>query len=84
MARRTALIRKAGPYKVESLANGEIRVCPTWPEYPGYTEHENGPGLFTRMDLAEDLQKWLNSGYEGDLPPLSWERMNQALEEPTP
>lgn len=68
-ARRTALMRKAGPYKVTSCADGSLIVEPGWPEYPPAVEraiHGGGPGPFTRMGLAADLEAWLNVPFKGD------------------
>ena len=60
--RRPATVRKAGPYKCESLANGQILVTPTWPQFPPYTDEEGGgPGVFSRMALAGELARWLNA-----------------------
>ena len=74
-ARRTALMRKAGPYKVESLVDGTLMVSPDWSAYPGKPgwrretqDDENeagGPGLFSRLGLANDVQDFLN-GYKSE------------------
>jgi len=56
-ARRTKLMRDAGPYSVESCANGELRIYPDWPQEKPYR-----PGLLTRMALAADIELFLNGG----------------------
>ena len=63
-------MRKAGPYTVQSCADGTLVVEPSWPEYPPAVERANrggGPGPFTRMGLAGDIERWLNAVYpDGD------------------
>ena len=71
--RRTTTMREAGPYKVVSMADGTLRVHPEWSgaDWPGrpawmrLTEPERseggGPGILSRMRLAEELQDWLNA-----------------------
>jgi hypothetical protein len=63
--RRPAWIKKSGPFKCVSLANGKIMVTPTWPQYQPYTEEDGGgPGCLGRMALADDLEAFLNAPYE--------------------
>ena len=64
-------MRDAGPYKVQSHSDGSVRIYPGWSEWdglPGWLrstpeEHDaaGGPGLFSRMALADQLQAWLNA-----------------------
>jgi hypothetical protein len=62
-SRRSRLIRESGPYRVESCADGTLRVEPDWPQFPKYTDEEGGgPGLFSRMNLAGDIERFLNGG----------------------
>jgi len=62
--RRPSWVKRSGPYKVVSLANGELTVTPTWPQYPPWNEEDGGgPGLWGRLGLAGDLEKWLNAPY---------------------
>ena len=60
MKRRSALIRKSGPYMVSSNADGSLKVVPAWPQFREY----NAPGLISRIYLAEHLEAWLNAGLE--------------------
>ena len=63
--RRSKLLREAGPYRVESLASGILVVTPRWPQFRAYTEDDGGgPGVFSRLQVADDLERWLNSPYE--------------------
>lgn len=73
--RRTALMRDSGPYEVKSLANGNMRITPSWPQFPAFTEEAGGgPGLRSRLSLAADLARWLNAPYY-DAEPQSPERV---------
>lgn len=64
-ARRTALMRQSGPYQVESTIGGQLVIVPKWSQVPVWTEEDGGgPGLFSRLALAADLQAWLNAPYE--------------------
>lgn len=55
------LIRQSGPYEAVSRADGTILIRPAWPQFPPYTEEDGGgPGLFSRMSLAEEIQRVLN------------------------
>ena len=57
-------MRRAGPYVVKSRANGTLEVTPRWPDFPVYNDDDGGgPGLFSRMQLAHDLEAWLNAIY---------------------
>lgn len=61
--RRTTLIRNSGPYKVNSCANGEVRMHPQWPQYRPWTAKTGGgPGLLTRLSLAAEIERLLNGG----------------------
>ena len=61
--RRPASLRNAGPYVVKSCADGTLIVTPDWPRFPKYTDEDGGgPGLFSRLALAHDLEAWLNAG----------------------
>ncbi len=70
--RRTKLMTKAGPYRVVSRVDGTLVVYPEWSMYDGKpawkreTEEDQwnagGPGFFSRMALADDLERWLNGG----------------------
>jgi len=60
--RRPTFIRESGPYKVVSCADGTLSVKPTWPQFQPWNEEDGGgPGLFSRMALAANLQRWLNA-----------------------
>lgn len=65
-------IRRAGPYTVVSLANGQLTVQPAWPGC-GPKDHDTKPdrycaqcdcyhigGIFSRLDLAEAIEALLN------------------------
>ena len=68
--RRTALMKRAGPYRVVSHLGGLLSVYPHWlgmdgkPSWRRETEADameaGGPGVFSRMGLAYDVQRWLN------------------------
>ena len=54
-------IKEAGPYKAVSLANGQIRITPAWPEFPPYNEDDGGgPGVLSRLALAGAIEALLN------------------------
>lgn len=57
-ARRTKLIKESGPYKVVSRADGTFLVTPDWPGYYG----GNWGGVLTRMELAREIEEFLNVG----------------------
>lgn len=64
-ARRTALLRRSGPYLVQSLANGELLITPNWSgQRERWNEGVTGPGLLSRLGLAADLKAWLNAPYQ--------------------
>ena len=49
-------VKKAGPYAVASLANGQILIVPTWPEFPrDEKDQSGGPGVASRVQLAQEL-----------------------------
>ena len=52
--RQHHLITRSGPYRVESLANGELRVTPE------YSQLDGVPGVLTRMELARQIERLLN------------------------
>ena len=70
--RRTKLMTEAGPNRVVSHVDGTLAVYPEWSGYDGKpawkreTEEDQrtagGPGIFSRMGLASDLERWLNGG----------------------
>ena len=63
--KRLAWIRKSGPFRCISQANGYILLKPSWSQY-GHVWNQKeggGPGFLGRMSLAADLEKWLNSIY---------------------
>ena len=63
--KRPRIVKDSGPYRVESLANGQLTVSPAWPQFRPWNEDEGGgPGPMSRMDLAGELQRWLNAPYE--------------------
>ena len=48
--------------KVESLANGDLRVTPVWRGCRPYTEGEGGgPGIFSRMSGAARMEQFINA-----------------------
>ena len=55
------IVREAGPYRVESCADGTLRVYPEWPTLPKWNEQDGGgPGLGSRMELAARIEEMLN------------------------
>ena len=57
-------VRRAGPYKVSSCSDGRLVVTPAWPEFSSWNEDDGGgPGVFSRLDLAGELERWLNDVY---------------------
>lgn len=63
--RRSAHMKRSGPYRVESCSDGTLTVYPRWPQFRTWTEEDGGgPGLFSRMGLAHDLERWLNAVYD--------------------
>lgn len=79
--RRPHWVKKSGPYKVSSHADGTLTVYPAWPQFQEWTEEDGGgPGLFSRTGLAHDLQNWLNAVY--DVAEVAeWVLMNQPKRE---
>ncbi len=63
--RKPSWVRKSGPFECISYVNGYIMVKPSWPQYGAVWEMDKGggPGIFGRMGLAANLEKWLNSCY---------------------
>ena len=62
-ARRTKFMKESGPYRVLSCADGSLRVTPEWPQDPPWSEDEGGgPGLFSRLQLAAEIEEFLNVG----------------------
>lgn len=60
--RRTPMQVMFDSVKVESLANGDLRVTPVWRGCRPYTpEDGGGPGMFTRMEGASRLESFINS-----------------------
>ncbi len=60
--RRPRSVREAGPYKVHSCSDGTLTIEPAWPKFRPWTAEEGGgPGVYSRMVLAVDLQAWLNN-----------------------
>ena len=72
--RRTAVMRDAGPFKVQSHLGGTLHVFPSWSGLygkPGWRRRTDkdeatagGPGFFSRMGLAEHVERFLNGPYE--------------------
>ena len=60
-ARRTKLMLDAGPYRVESHASGKLTVHPNWPPWKD-DSFVSGPGVLERLDLAADIERFLNGG----------------------
>ena len=55
------IIKEAGPYVVNSCADGTLKVYPKWPTLDPYNPPEGGgPGLGDRMELAARLEQLLN------------------------
>ena len=73
-ARRSALMKRAGPYLVTSNFNGMLTIYPEWPDTYNYEEDWGGPGIFSRAGLAADLQNWLNAPYL-DAPPSQFDKL---------
>lgn len=54
-------IRREGPYKVASCADGTLRVTPTYPDLPPWNPDDGGgPGLIHRLALAAAVERELN------------------------
>ena len=74
---RTALIRASGPYHAQSFSqvSGGVRII-LWPAYP-YYGHDwpetreagqgGGPGMFTAVALASEIEAFLNAPYSQDV-----------------
>ncbi len=61
--RRPKIVKDSGRYRVNSRADGSLVVRPEWPQFPPWTEEDGGgPGLISRVLLAERLERWLNDG----------------------
>ena len=64
LRRARYFIAQCGPYKVSSLANGDMKVAiltPDWPQFPKYNELDGGgPGVLSRLELASELETYLN------------------------
>lgn len=61
--KRPKTVKRAGPYIVQSCADGTMVVTPNWPMFRKFDPDEGGgPGLGSRLGLAADLQDWLNGG----------------------
>jgi len=57
-------VKKSGPYKVTSQLDGTLIVYPAWHQFLEWRpETGGGPGLFSRLALAAELQEWLNNVY---------------------
>jgi hypothetical protein len=66
--RRPDSVKKAGPFRCASLANGHILISPAWSQYSTEwtLEEGGGPSFGGRMGLADDLERWLNGPYTED------------------
>lgn len=66
--RRPSWLRKSGPFKCTSFANGLIEVKPAWSQYDieWTADGGGGPGFAGRMRLAADLERWLNAPFTGN------------------
>ena len=81
--RRPGIVKQSGPYQVKSRADGSMLVIPMWPQYPPYNDEDGGgPGLSSRMGLAEYLSRWLNAPYLGE-PEKQLKAMFDVLKAPT-
>ena len=61
--RRPTSVKRAGPYRVNSYPDGTLLVQPGWPAFKSYTPGDGGgPGILSRMELAHELELWLNEG----------------------
>jgi len=59
--RKYKTICDAGPYRVNSCADGTLRVYPEWPTLPKWNEQDGGgPGLGDRIELSAVMEKMLN------------------------
>ena len=73
--RKTKLIRDSGPYRVDSraLSHGSLIVYPRWSQYGNNWQemqdkgYGGGPGMMSRMALADDLESWLNNTFDHEL-----------------
>jgi hypothetical protein len=64
---RPTSIKRAGPYRVDSLADGSLLVIPAWPEFSKWTPADGGgPGIMSRLGLARALGEWLNGKEASD------------------
>ena len=65
--RRPTAVKNAGPYTVDSRADGAMVVSPAWPQFPKWTpEDGGGPGVTSRVFLASELERWLNDGVKAE------------------
>ena len=59
---RAAMIRRAGPFVVHPLANGDLRVMCSWPNEKRTVSGDMlGPGLMSRADLAQEVEQLLDA-----------------------
>ena len=68
-------VRRCGPYKVESILDGQGVRLIVYPAFPDYGENwaitrakgeDGGPSIFTAMALGNFLQDFLNQPYSQD------------------
>jgi hypothetical protein len=74
--KRNRTVHNSGPYVVKShsLADGTVhlRIYPSFPRYGDEwatsraSGRGGGPGVFTSLTLAEELEAFLNQGYGSD------------------
>ena len=71
--KRNKTVHGHGPFVVVSCSAGGIPYIAVYPAYTSYgdgwvnsraEQHGGGPGMFTSIALAQELEAFLNQGYE--------------------
>ena len=71
--KRNSTVHRHGPYVVSSCSAGGVPYVAVYPAYTSYgdgwvesraKQHGGGPGMFTSIVLAQELEAFLNQGYD--------------------